>query len=114
MGAIFGSIASGLSSGLFGLSLGQPSFYQSLSLSADPTSPSYPHTTSIIGASTGVWFAGGFFGSLLIGPVSEKIGRIRGFQIAAMFHIVGGVLQTAALNQAMVSFVGPKVCVATH
>jgi MFS family permease len=104
MGAIFGSIASGLSSGLFGLSLGQPSFYESLSLSADPTSPSYSHTTSIIGASTGVWFAGGFFGSLMTGPLSERIGRIRGFQVAAICHIIGGILQAASVNQAMVVF----------
>lgn len=59
-------------------------------------------TTDIISAANGLFYAGGFFGTLFTSYFAEKWGRLFGFKVAAGWHVLGGVLQTAAVNQAMV------------
>ena len=82
--------------------LGQPTFYESLSLEADPTAPGYSHTNTIIGAVNGVFFAGGFFGTLLSGWTADKFGRLNGFRIASFLGIVGAAIQAGSVNVPMV------------
>lgn len=97
-----GSLMSGYGLAVIVATIGQPTFYTSLHLDADPTSPGYSHTNTFIATIEGIFFAGGFFGSLFASPVGSKLGRIRGFQIVSAIGILGGALQTGAANQAMV------------
>ena len=82
--------------------LGQPSFYASLGLVADPTAPGYAHTNSIIATVNGIFFAGGFLGCLTAGFAGSRLGRLRGFQAAAAVGVVGSIIQTASVSPAMV------------
>ncbi|KAK5311282.1 hypothetical protein LTR93_011775 [Exophiala xenobiotica] len=103
--AAFGSLFSGYSLNIITATLGQPTFYSSLNLVPSPTLRDYNHTTAIIGAANGLLFAGGFaggyFGTFMAGWCGDKIGRVKGFRVAAVVGIVGGALQRANVNQAM-------------
>lgn len=105
--ASFGSLFTGYSLSLIVQTVGQPTWYSSLHLEPDTTAPGYSHTTTIIGASNGVFFAGGTLGCLLGGWLGDKVGRVNGFRIAATVGIIGAAIQTGAANQAMVCFCSP-------
>ncbi|KEF53969.1 uncharacterized protein A1O9_09764 [Exophiala aquamarina CBS 119918] len=98
--AAFGSWLSGYGLAVIIATLGQPSFYTSLNLDADPSSPGYRHTNDFIATIQGILFAGGFFGAIFA-AVASRFGRVRGFQICASFAIAGGAIQTGARNQGM-------------
>ncbi|PMD29230.1 general substrate transporter [Hyaloscypha variabilis F] len=99
--AAFGSLFTGYSSAIIVQTVGQPSWYKSLNLESDTTAPRYSHTTTIIGASNGVFFAGGTLGCLIGGWFGDKLGRVNGFRVAATVGIIGAAIQTGATNQAM-------------
>lgn len=99
--AAFGSLFTGYSLAIIVQTVGQPSWYKSLNLEPDTTAPGYSHTTTIIGASNGVFFAGGTLGCLLGGWLGDKLGRVNGFRAAATVGIIGAAIQTGATNQAM-------------
>ncbi|KAK5204398.1 hypothetical protein LTR99_002184 [Exophiala xenobiotica] len=96
--AAFGSLFAGYGLSVIVSTVGQPTWYSSLDL--EPTSS---HTTAIIGAANGVFFAGGFFGCLVAAYTVEKLGRLNGLRLAAVIGIIGAAIQTAAINQGMVS-----------
>jgi MFS family permease len=73
-----------------------------MGLAMDPTDPDHSYTTQVISAANGVFYAGAFFGTVSIAWPAEKWGRLRAFQIGALFHILGGILQSAAVNVPMV------------
>lgn len=100
--AAFGSLFTGYSLAVFGFTLGQPTFYIALNLDADPTSPGYAYTTTIIGAANGTFFAAGFLGCFLAGWTANRFGRVVGFRIAATTGIIGGALQCGSQSVAMV------------
>jgi hypothetical protein len=72
-------------------------------LVSNPTSPGYGHTSTIIATMNGVFFAGGFLGCLFAALAGSSLGRLRGFQAAAIVGIIGSTIQTAEVNPAMVS-----------
>lgn len=49
---------------IIGSTAGQPSFYRSLGLEADPTKPGYNRTAGLLGAFNGVNAAGAFIGAI--------------------------------------------------
>ena len=49
---------------IIGSTVGQPSFYRSLNLVADPTAPGYDRTAGLLGAFNGVNAAGAFIGAI--------------------------------------------------
>lgn len=100
--AAFGSLFTGYSLAVFAFTIGQPSFYSSLNLERDTTSPRYSHTNDIIGASNGVFFGAGFLGCFLAGWAGDRFGRVNGFRIAAVTGMVGGILQCGSQTPAMV------------
>lgn len=104
--AAFGSLFTGYSCAIIVQTVGQPTWYKSLNLTPDTIAPGYSHTTTIIGASNGVFFAGGTLGCLLGGYLGDRLGRVNGFRVAAIVGIVGAAIQTGAVNQAMVSLLG--------
>ncbi|TVY84029.1 Sugar transporter STL1 [Lachnellula suecica] len=99
--AAFGSLFTGYSLAVIVATVGQPTWYESLHLESNTTAPGYSHTTTIIGASNGVFFAGGTIGCILGGWLGDKLGRVGGFRAAATVGIVGAAIQTGAANQAM-------------
>jgi MFS family permease len=103
--AAFGSLFMGYSAAIIVATVGQPSWYKSLHLESDTTAPGYSHTTTIIGAANGVFFAGGTLGCLLGGWLGDKLGRVNAFKVAATVGIIGAAIQTGAANQAMVSLI---------
>ena len=103
--AAFGSLFTGYSLAIIVATVGQPTWYKSLNLESDTTAPGYSHTTAIIGAANGVFFAGGTLGCLLGGWLGDKLGRVNAFKVAATVGIIGAAIQTGAANQAMVSLI---------
>lgn len=103
--AAFGSLFTGYSLAVFAFTIGQPTFYSSLRLEADSTSPGYAYTNDIIGAANGVFFGTGFLGCFLAGWAGDRFGRVNGFRIAAVTGTIGGVLQCASQVPAMVRLV---------
>jgi len=99
--AAFGSWMTGYGLAVIIATLGQPTFYTSMHLVSDPTSPGYGHTSTIIATVNGVFFAGGFLGCLFAALAGSSLGRLRGFQAAAVVGIIGSTIQTAAVNPAM-------------
>ncbi|KAF8859323.1 MFS general substrate transporter [Acephala macrosclerotiorum] len=75
--ATFGSLFTGYSLAVI---------YSSLNLSSDTTSPSYNHTTTIIGAANGL---------------GDKLGRVNGFRVASTIGFIGAAIQTGGVNQAI-------------
>lgn len=49
---------------IIGSTVGQPSFYKSLGLVADPEAPGYSRTAGLLGAFNGVNSAGAFLGAI--------------------------------------------------
>ena len=105
--AAIGSLFCGFSLAVIVATLGQPTWYSSLHMVADPTAPGYAHTTTIIGAVNGVFFGAGFFGTFLSGWLNDRVGRVNSIRIGSTIGIIGGIIQTAAVNQAMVSCSAP-------
>lgn len=99
--AAFGSLFTGYSAAIIVATVGQPTWYKSLHLESDITASGYSHTTTIIGASNGVFFAGGTIGCIIGGWLGDKLGRVNGFRVAATVGIIGAAIQTGAANQAM-------------
>ena len=96
-----GSLFSGYALSVIVATLGQPTFYSSLNLVADPKAAGYSHTTTIIGAVNGVFYGAGFLGTFAAGWAGDRLGRLNGFRLAATVGLVGSVLQTASVNQGM-------------
>jgi MFS family permease len=102
--AASGSVYTGYSLAVVGATLGLPSFYESLSLDPNPISPGYSHTRVILGAINGIFFAGGFFGTLFAGWAGAYFGRVKSFRICASLGVLGGALSAGSVNQAMVIY----------
>ncbi len=102
--AAFGSLFTGYALAVIGNTLGQPTFYSTMNLAMIPADPAYSHTRAIIGAANGVFFAAGFIGCLIAAWSADALGRINTFRLAAALGLVGGTLQCAAVNQAMVRY----------
>ncbi|KAK4946199.1 hypothetical protein LTR10_014711 [Elasticomyces elasticus] len=94
--AAFGSLFAGYGLAVIVSTLGQPTFYSSLNLAVTGS-----HTTAIIGAANGVFFAGGFFGCLISAWAVEGLGRLNGLRLAAVIGVIGSAIQTGAVNQGM-------------
>jgi MFS family permease len=103
--AAFGSLFTGYSLAVFAFTIGQPTFYISLGLTQNPSSPGYSHTSDIIGAANGVFFGTGFLGCFLAGWAGNRFGRVNGFRIASVIGIVGGALQCGSQSPAMVRLI---------
>ncbi|KAK5092284.1 hypothetical protein LTR70_005622 [Exophiala xenobiotica] len=86
---------------IIGSTVGQPSFYASLGLEADPTAPGYARTANLIGAFNGVNAAGALVGSLGNAYLADKFSRKYTIQIGAATLIVGAALCAASINVAM-------------
>ncbi len=107
MFAAFGSWLTGYGLGVIITTVGQPTFYTSFNITPDVTSPDYQATTNFISTVQGIFFAGGFFGCLFAGFAGARFGRIRGFQACTIICLIGGALQTGAVNQGMVRLLLP-------
>jgi MFS family permease len=99
--ASVGSLLTGYLSGTSGTTLGQTTFYTTLKLAEDPTSPNYAKTNQIISTANGLYYAGGFFGSILTGFLARKLGALMNFRICATVAFVGTVIQAASVDQPM-------------
>lgn len=86
---------------IIGSTLGQPSFYASLGLEADPTAADYSRTAGLIGAFNGVNCAGALIGSLANGWLANKFSRKYTIQIGASILIIGATLCAASVDVAM-------------
>ncbi|KAK5053686.1 hypothetical protein LTR84_001647 [Exophiala bonariae] len=99
--ASFGSLYCGYTLAVIISTLGQPTFYSSLGLVTDTSDSGYGFTNAIISTANGIFFAGAFFGALLAGGLSSRLGRIRIFQMSSIVGIIGGAIQTGAISPAM-------------
>ncbi|KAL4889099.1 general substrate transporter [Aspergillus ambiguus] len=95
-----GQIAFGYPSSIISTTLAQPSFLLYMKL-VDEKGDSTPHSEGLIGATSGVFQAGAFFGILLGSWVMDKYGRRVGVVYCAVLSIVGGTCMAASQNIGM-------------
>lgn len=72
-----------------------------MGLTADPTSPDYSWSNSLIGTTFGLFSTGAIFGGLFVGWCSDYYGRKIALVIAALINIIGGALQTGSVHIGM-------------
>ncbi|KPM46386.1 hypothetical protein AK830_g167 [Neonectria ditissima] len=92
-GAMLGSVLTGYGSSVISNTLGQPSWYKQMGLA-----PQSQKTTDIVGAANGLFYAGGFFGTLFTYYFSERWGRLTGLKVAAVWAVLGNALQAGSMN----------------
>ena len=94
-----GQLAFGYPASIIGTTLGEPSFliYMNL-IDADGLTAK---GAQLVGAMSGVFQAGAFFGVLAASWVMDRYGRKAGMMYCAFFSLVGGALLTAANGDAM-------------
>ena len=80
--------------------IGQPSFYVSMSL-APQGEPGYSRTATYIGAFNGVNCAGSAIGCAICSYCADKFGRKRTIQGAALVLIIGAAICAGSVNNAM-------------
>ncbi|KIW64966.1 hypothetical protein PV04_07260 [Phialophora macrospora] len=93
--ATFGSITYGYCGGILVAAFGTPSFITYFGLDTDS------NAAAITGALNGLFQAGGFFGALGTGIVSDKLGRCKGMFLASVVCVAGGALQAGSVHVAM-------------
>jgi sugar porter (SP) family MFS transporter len=91
-----GSITYGYCNAIIGFTIGQPGWYEFLSLVATPGEPGYSHTTHVIATVNGLFSAGGAVGSLAVMFGGDRVGRKMVIVIGAGFSVLGGALQSGA------------------
>ncbi|TPX13575.1 uncharacterized protein E0L32_006046 [Thyridium curvatum] len=97
-----GSITYGYNFSIISTTVGQPTWYASMGLTADPTDASlYAYSNQMIGTIFGLFSAGAIFGALFVGWVCDAYGRKQSLMLAAFINIIGGALQTGSVHVAM-------------
>ncbi|KAJ5648707.1 hypothetical protein N7490_005079 [Penicillium lividum] len=91
----FGSTSMGYASSIIATTLSQPSWYQSLHLYTASNS------TALIGATNGLFYTGGAFGSLFSGFIVHKYGRKKCAALAALIILIASALITASQHIGM-------------
>lgn len=90
-----GTLTYGFSAANIGITLGQPSFLVYMHLDTNP------HTPALEGAFNGLWYTGGFCGSICHGWVANRYGRKASIALGALLVIVSGAILTGSVNPAM-------------
>ncbi|KAF2793029.1 general substrate transporter [Melanomma pulvis-pyrius CBS 109.77] len=97
-----GSISYGYNFSIISTTVGQPTWYASMGLTADATNASlYAYSNQMIGTIFGLFSAGAIFGALFVGWVCDAYGRKKSLLIAAFINIIGGALQAGSVHVAM-------------
>jgi MFS family permease len=91
----FGSTSMGYASSIIATTLSQPSWYQSLHLYTAS------NATALIGATNGLFYTGGAFGSLFSGFIVHKYGRKKCAALAALIILIASALITASQHIGM-------------
>lgn len=98
----FGSLTYGYAFSIISTTLGQPNFFAYFGLTASPDDATlYAYTNQIIGAMSGLFSAGGVFGSLAMAWMCNKQGRKVTLTVASVIGVVGGALQAGSVHIAM-------------
>ena len=98
-----GQLAFAYPAAVIGVTLAQPAFleYMDLLTTVDGKPGLSGHANSLIGAMSGVFQAGSFFGVLIGSWIMDKYGRKVGVIYCATLSIIGGVCLCAAQNVTM-------------
>lgn len=91
-----GSLTFGYTYSVISNTLGQPGFVAKFGLGSNSS-----YANAISGAINGVFAAGGVFGALTTGWMSEARGRRATMNAAAIVSIIGSALQTGSVDIAM-------------
>lgn len=95
-----GQLAFGYPSSIISTTLGQPSFLLYMKLINEKGEPTH-NSSELIGATSGVFQAGAFFGAMIGSWVMDKYGRRVGLIYCATLSIIGGACLAAAQNIGM-------------
>lgn len=97
-----GSISYGYDFSVISTTVGQPSWYAYMGLTADPTQAAlYAYSNQIIGTVFGLFSAGAIFGALFVGWVCDAYGRQKSLILAAIINLLGAGLQTGSVHIGM-------------
>lgn len=92
--AAMSMVAGGALNGMIATTLAQPSFITHFKLTAG-------NSTSLIGATNGTFYAGGFFGVFCGAWVADKFGRRTALQVTLALSVVWLALLAASVNISM-------------
>lgn len=91
----FGSASMGYASSIIATTLSQPSWYATMHLDTAT------NASALIGATNGLYYTGGAFGSLFSGYFAHKYGRKKCAALAAIIILISSGLVTASVHIAM-------------
>jgi MFS family permease len=91
-----GSVASGMVGGIISATLAQPSFLEYFGFLIDTKS-----NTALVGATLGVFYAGGFTGTLIMTWVADTYGRKMALSVASIISILSSALIAGSVHIAM-------------
>ncbi|EPE08408.1 general substrate transporter [Ophiostoma piceae UAMH 11346] len=94
-----GSFTYGFNSSIMGTVFGLSSFFDYFNLPQAGSGTGY--TSSIEGATNGLYSAGGIFGCLLISRLADAFGRKRAVQLICIICILSAILQAASVHIVM-------------
>lgn len=95
-----GQIAFGYPASIIGTTLGEPSFLIYMNLLDLKTEKETATANQLIGAMSGVFQAGAFFGVLIASWVMDRFGRKAGVMYCAFFSLFGGAMLCGSKNVA--------------
>ena len=96
-----GSLTYGYAFSIISTTLGQPNWYAYFDLTEDPSDSRYAYTNQILGATSGVFSAGGFIGAITLGWMCDALGRRKALLVSTVLSLVGGALQAGSAHIAM-------------
>jgi sugar porter (SP) family MFS transporter len=97
--AALGGLTYGFSNSVIGSVLGLPGFFSYFDLRTTGHGASYE--TRIVGATSGLFAAGGAIGSFFLKFVADSLGRKRAIQIICVVCMISGALQAGSVHIAM-------------
>ena len=90
-----GSSAYSYSISVISNTLGQPTFLAYMGLDTDE------NAASLIGVIVSMYYAGGFFGVVLVNPIADRWGRKPAIAVGATITLLSGAIEAGSVNLAM-------------
>jgi MFS family permease len=90
-----GAVSFGYAQGITGTTLGQPSFSIYMGLATKS------NATQLISAMNAVYYVGGFLGTVLNGPIADRLGRKPSIMIGGIITMISAALLAGSVSMAM-------------
>ncbi|OQU94842.1 hypothetical protein CLAIMM_01134 [Cladophialophora immunda] len=96
-----GPMACGYAMSCLSGAIGQHGFYVSMGYTDDPSDPGYPRTSHFLSAASGTFIGGASVGAVIAAWAADELGRKLTLQLTTLVYMLGGSLQSGAVNPSM-------------